>query len=77
MGLSGSWVLGNLTSSFKRIKCILGRFSSISSSNSTVGGRQALDELEGRLELGIELGEEMEEEEAHVSPAYRSEYNTL
>jgi len=50
-----------------------GRFSSISSSNSTAGGRQTLDELEGRFELGIELGEEMEEEEAHVSPAYRNE----
>ena len=44
----------------------------MSSSNSTVGGRQPLDELEGRLELGVELGEEMEEEEAHVTPAYRS-----
>lgn len=50
-----------------------GRNSSVSSSNSTVGGRQPLDELEGRLELGVELGEEMEEEEAHVTPAYRNE----
>ena len=45
----------------------------MSSSSSTTGGRQPLDELEGRMELGIELGEEMEEE-AHLSPAYRSKY---
>ena len=51
-----------------------GRFSSVSSSSSTAGGRQTLNELEGRMELGIELGEEVEEE-AHLSPAYRSESN--
>ena len=49
-----------------------GRFSSVSSSSSTAGGRQTLNELEGRMELGIELGEEVEED-AHLSPAYRSE----
>lgn len=49
-----------------------GRFSSVSSSSSTAGGRQSLDELEGRMQLGIELGEEMEEE-AHLSPAYRND----
>ena len=51
-----------------------GRLSSVSSSSSTRGGRQNLDELEGRMELGIELGEEIEEEEAQLSPVYRSEY---
>ena len=49
-----------------------GRFSSVSSSSSAAGGRQTLNELEGRMELGIELGEEVEEDE-HLSPAYRSE----
>ena len=52
-----------------------GRFSSVSSSSSAAGGRQTLNELEGRMELGIELGEEVEEE-AHLSPAYRSESST-
>ena len=52
-----------------------GRFSSVSSSSSTAGGRQTLNELEGRMELGIELGEEVEED-AHLSPAYRSESST-
>ena len=51
-----------------------GRLSSVSSSSSTRGGRQNLDELEGRMELEIELGEEIEEEEAQLSPVYRSEY---
>ena len=46
----------------------------MSSSSSARGGRQNLDELEGRMELGIELGEEMEEEEAHLSPVCRSKY---
>ena len=36
-----------------------GRFSSVSSSSSAAGGRQTLSELEGRMELGIELGEEV------------------
>ena len=49
----------------------------MSSSSSTAGGRQTTDELEGRMELGIELGEEMEEEEAHLYPAYRSMYGKL
>ncbi|KAJ7378641.1 WD40 repeat protein [Desmophyllum pertusum] len=45
-----------------------GRLSSVSSSSSARGGRQTLDELDGRMELGIELGEEeLEEEEAHLS----------
>ena len=47
----------------------------MSSSSSIAGGRQTLNELEGRMELGIELGEEVEEE-AHLSPAYRSESST-
>lgn len=50
-----------------------GRLSSVSSSSSTRGGRQNLDELEGRMELGIELGEEIEEEEAQLSPVYRND----
>lgn len=50
-----------------------GRLSSVSSSSSTRGGRQNLDELEGRLELGIELGEEVEEEEAQLSPVCRND----
>lgn len=36
-----------------------------------------MDELEGRMELEIELGEEIEEEEAHLYPAYRSKYGIL
>ena len=44
-------------------------------SSSTAGGRQTLNELEGRMEQGIELGEEIEEE-AHLSPAYKSELIT-
>ena len=52
-----------------------GRFSSVSSLSSAAGGRQTLNELEGRMELGIELGEEVEGE-AHLSPAYRSESST-
>ena len=47
--------------------------SSVSSSGSARGGRQTLDELESRIDLGIELGEEVdEEEEAHLSPVSRS-----
>ena len=34
-----------------------------------------MNEWEGRMELGIELGEEVEED-AHLSPAYRSESST-
>ena len=49
-----------------------GRLSSVSSSGSGRGVRQTLDDLESRMELGIELGEEMEEEEAHLSPVCRS-----
>ncbi|XP_078352736.1 guanine nucleotide exchange factor subunit RIC1-like isoform X2 [Oculina patagonica] len=50
-----------------------GRLSSVSSSGSAGGGRQTLDELESRMELGIELGEEVEEEEAHLSPVCKSD----
>ena len=59
----------------KMINFNQGRFSSVSSSSSAAGGRQTLNELEGRMKLGIELGEEVEEE-AHPSPAYRSESST-
>ena len=52
-----------------------GRFSSVSSSSSTAGGRQTLNELKGRMELGIELAEQVEEE-PHLSPAYRTESST-